>query len=136
MSGRLGEPLARKSKTKPSGEKRELWADRHLHDTIRRPNGQFLSTKRYYKPIEFTKPTDSNYAYMVKVWIKGYSKPQIIKMRHTATSKRYLDAPVGSRNRKAIYARVREIVEKSNKKVRRLRLISTINMIDGKKVEH
>lgn len=127
--------MARKSKGKPSGEKREIWEDRHIHLTIRRPNGQFLSTKRYYKPIEFTKPTESNYAYMVKVWIHGYSKPQIIKMRHTARTKTYLDAPVGSRNRKAIYARVREVVEKSNKKVRRLRLIATIDMVNGKKVK-
>ena len=67
---------------------------------------------------------------MVKFWIEGRKKPEVIGV----TSEKELYAPAGSFNRKAIYARLKHIIEESDKKVRRMRLLTTFDMGTGHRV--
>lgn len=127
--------MTRKSTSSSSSRLwKELWNDRHFRLVPRNSNGTFSGaihfvSKKLEKPeIVFGK---GHYKYFVKTWIEGESKPRFV----TVKSPDKLYAPAGSRNRKAIYARIREIVEKSDKKVRRMRLITTFDLGTGERVE-
>jgi hypothetical protein len=110
-------------------------------------SGKVVEWLVYYREIKPKLPRDShgryvkkkqpeivfgkgNYKYMVKFWIEGRKKPEVIGI----DSEKDMYAPPGSFNRRAIYARIREIIEKSDKKVRRLRLLTTFDMGTGHRV--
>jgi len=66
----------------------------------------------------------------VKFWVEGRADPKVIWI----TSEKELYAPPDSSNRNAIYSRVRKNIEKSDKKVRRLRLLTTVDLGTGHRV--
>jgi hypothetical protein len=109
-------------------EKREIWKDRHVH-LVRRQDGRFVTTRQYHKPIEFE--GIPHYKYMVKYWVEGRKKPKFMAV----PSEMKLYAPPGSRQRKAIYAYAKKKLEKSDVKVERMRLKTTIDSWHSKRVE-
>ena len=112
-----------------SPEKREIWKDRHVH-IVKREQGRFVSQRRYRKPIELGGEVP-HYKYMVKYWIEGHAKPKFMAV----PSERKLYAPSGSREREAIYSYARKKLEKSDVKVRRMRLKTTIDSWHSVRVE-
>ena len=93
-----------------------------------RDKGRFVSSKRWYKPVEFG--TNKTYTYVVH--IKDGTKKGKTTL---VSSDRKIYAPKGSGGRKAIYDAVRQKYSEYGFEIKTMRLMSTFDTVTGNRVK-